>query len=300
MLGEVRDGRSRRTRARAAPVNHVLLVLLGLLGLLGATACTGGTAPSPPSATRAPQVTLGLMQLIPEEGSDQALLRVTNDGREELTVRAVGLDWPGYGDAFAVPNDASVAPGQTLDLRTTLPDPVCTPTTGPASGVLETTNGRIATPLQDTSQDYLRRLWRTQCDAEVVADALTLDLAGGWTQEGTGRDASAAGTLVVTRREGAEPLEVRRATGSVIYDLALDEPLTMAPGERSGQVVVRILPGNRCDEHARGQATAPFDFELWLAVGERRVTVPFPVTVAAANAAQTMLDRVCGAVTTAQ
>ena len=298
-------GRSLRPpRAHSALVGHGFRVLLVLLGLLGATACTGGAAPGPSPATRAPQVTLGLTQLIPEEGSDQALLRVTNTGSEELAVRAVGLDWPGYGDPFAVPNDATVAPGQTLDLRTTLPDPVCTPVTEPASGVLETTTGRIAAPLKDTSQDYLRRLWRTQCDAEVVADALTLDVAGGWAQEGTGRDASAAGTLVVTRREGARegaaPLTVRRATGSVIYDLALDEPLALAPGERSGRVVVRILPGNRCDEHARGQATAPFDFELWLAVGDRRVIVPFPVTVAAANAAQTMLDRVCGAVTTAQ
>lgn len=290
-------GRAFPPPARAVLVTRAALVLVALLGV---AACTGGTAPAPPSTTRAPQVTLGLIQLIPEEGSDQALLRVTNDGREELTVSAVGLAWPGYGDAFAVPNDATVAPGQTLDLRTTLPEPVCTPTTEPANGVLETTAGRVVAPLKDTSQDYVRRLWRTQCDAQVVDEALTLDFDGGWSQEGAGRDASAAGTLVVTRREGTERLQVRRATGSVIYDLALDEPLVLEPGERSGQVVVRILPGNRCDEHARGQATAPFDFELWLAVGDRSVVVPFPVTVAASNAAQTMLDRVCGAVTTAQ
>jgi hypothetical protein len=276
-----------------------LLRALPAVLLLATAGCTGDTAPQPPSTTRAPQVTLGIMQILPEEGSDRALLRVTNEGREELSVSAVGLDWPGYGAAFTVPNDATVPAGQTLDLRTTLPDPVCTPTSEPASGVLETAGGRVVAPLKDISQDYLRRLWRTQCDARVVSEALTLDVVGGWSQEGSGRGASAAGALVLTRRDGSEPLEVRRATGSVLYDLALDEPLVVGPEEPSGRVVVRLLPGNRCDEHARGQATAPFDFELWLAVGDRRVTVPFPVTDAASNAAQTMLDRVCGAVTTA-
>ncbi len=271
---------------------------LAVVVLLGTAGCTGDTTPQPPS-TRAPQVTLGLIQILPEEGSDQALLRVTNEGREELRVSEVGLDWPGYGAAFTVPNDATVPAGQTLDLRTTLPDPVCRPTSEPASGVLETATGQVVTPLKDISQVYLRRLWRTQCDAVLVSDALTVDVPGRWSQEGTGRSASAAATLVLTRREGAERLEVRRATGSVLYDLALERPLVLAPDERSGRVVVRLLPGNRCDEHARGQATAPFDFELVLTLGDRRVTVPFPVTVAASNAAQTMLDRVCGVVTTA-
>lgn len=274
------------------------LAALVLPVLLLTAACTDETATPAPS-TRAPQVTLGLIQLIPEEGSDQALVRVTNEGSEELLVSAVGLDWPGYGAAFTVPNDATVPAGQTLDLRTTLPAPVCTPTPDPASGVLETATGRVVAPLRDLSQDYLRRLWRTQCDAQLVAEALSVDFEGGWTQEGVGDDASTASTLVLTRRAGDEPLEVRRVDGSVLYDLALDAPLRVAPGEAGGRTTVRILPGNRCDEHARGQATAPFDFELGLVVGDRRVTVPFPVSTATSNAAQTMLDRVCGKVTTA-
>lgn len=269
-----------------------------MVALLGAAGCTGDSAPRP-SSTQAPQVTLGIIQILPEEGTDKALLRVTNEGGEELRVSAVGLDWPGYGAAFTVPNDATVPAGQTLDLRTTLPDPVCTPTSEPASGVLDTATGQVIAPLKDTSQVYLRRLWRTQCDAQLVADALTVDVPGRWSQEGTGRSASTAATLVLTRREGTQRLAVRGATGSVLYDLALERPLVLGPDERSGQVVVRLQPGNRCDEHARGQATAPFDFELWLAVGARHVVVPFPVSVAASNAAQTMLDRACGAVTTA-
>ncbi len=271
-----------------------------LVGLLAPVACTTQSAAPETSAVRAPRVTLGVTQLIPEEGTDQALLRVTNDGDEQLLVTAVGLDWPGYGPAFAVPNDATVAAGRTLDLRTTLPEPVCDERVPePAAGVLDTSTGRVVAPLKDTSQDYLRRLWRTQCDARLVSEALSLDVTGGWTQEGAGDDASASSTLVLTRRTGDEPLEVRRVDGSVLYDLALDEPLLVAPGEDGGRTTVRILPGNRCDEHARGQATAPFDFSVGLTVGDRRVTVPFPVTTEASNAAQDLLDRVCGKVTTA-
>ncbi len=273
-------------------------MLTGALALGGCTA--GSDEADPTTAVQAPRVTLGLTQLIPEEGTDQALLRVTNDGDAPVVVTDVGLDWPGYGPAFAVANDATVEPGRTLDLRTTLPAPVCdAPSPDPASGVLETTLGRVVAPLKDTSQDYLRRLWRTQCDAQVVSEALSLDFEGGWTQEGTADGASAASTLVLTRRAGDEPLEVRRVDGSVLYELALDEPVLVAPGEDSGRTTVRILPGNRCDEHARGQATAPFDFELGLVVGDRRVSVPFPVSTETSNAAETMLDRVCGKVTTA-
>ncbi|QIK67464.1 hypothetical protein G7072_14925 [Nocardioides sp. HDW12B] len=277
-----------------------LVTALVLVVLLTSAGCTTQEASDETSAVRAPRLTLGLTQLIPEEGTDQALLRVTNDGDEPLLVTAVGLDWAGYGPAFAVPNDATVAPGQTLDLRTTLPEPVCDDRSPePAAGVLDTSTGRVVVPLKDLSQDYLRRLWRTQCDARLVAEALSVDFEGGWSQEGVGDDASTASTLVLTRRSGDEPLEVRRVDGSVLYDLALDAPLRVAPGEAGGRTTVRILPGNRCDEHARGQATAPFDFELGLVVGDRRVTVPFPVSTATSNAAQTMLDRVCGRVTTA-
>lgn len=268
--------------------------------LLVTPGCTvSDDAPGPRTSSPPAEVTLGLTQLIAEEGSDQVLLRVTNDGADALAVDAVGLDWPGYGAMFTVTNDARVEAGRTLDLRTTLPEPVCTPTSRRASGVLETAAGRVVAPLKDSSQDYLRRLWRTQCEARLVARTLSLEFLGGWSQEGTGDHPSAAGTMIVTRREGDQRLTVRRATGSVLYDLALDETLTLRTGEPSGRVVVRILPGNRCDEHARGQATAPFDFELWLRIDARRVLVPLPVPVAGQNAAQTVLDRACGRVTTA-
>jgi len=128
---------------------------------------------------------------------------------------------------------------------------------------------------------------------------VSLRFVGGWRQLGTGRASSAEGTLLVTRREASPEVELLGTTGSVLYGVALAQPLTVPSDDSSGRVVVRLLPGGRCDEHARGQATAPFDFELLMRVGDRRVLVPLPVPVPASNAAQTMLDRVCGKVVTA-
>lgn len=257
--------------------------------------CGGsGTAPRPP----APDLTLGFTQLIPDEGTDQGLLRVTNDESEPVTVDAVGLDWPGYGPAFTGFHEATLAPGQTLDLRFTLPSPVCRKTDAEVSGIVETDAGRLVEPLRTLSQDYLLRLWRSQCDARLVDATVALRFVGGWQQLGSGQRPFAEGRLEVTRL-GRADVELLRTTGSVLYDVELAAPVTLRTGRSSAEVAVRLLPGNRCDEHARGQATAPFDFGLWLRIDARRVLVPLPVPTAGESAAQTVLDRACGTVTTA-
>jgi hypothetical protein len=54
---------------------------------------------------------------------------------------------------------------------------------------------------------------------------------------------------------------------------------------------VAILPGNRCDEHARGQATAPFTLRIGDAPPGKVLIAPPPSGQAAAT---TVLDRACG------
>ena len=73
-------------------------------------------------------------------------------------------------------------------------------------------------------------------------------------------------------------------------------PSTAAPGASLARVGLEITPGNRCDEHARGQATAPFDFVMDLRVGERGgLAHPVSVPLAAMTAAEQALDRACAA-----
>jgi hypothetical protein len=53
-------------------------------------------------------------------------------------------------------------------------------------------------------------------------------------------------------------------------------------------------PGNRCDEHARGQATAPFGFLALLLIGSRHgLAQPLPRPLAARRAATRALDVAC-------
>jgi hypothetical protein len=42
----------------------------------------------------------------------------------------------------------------------------------------------------------------------------------------------------------------------------------MGPTQARVRVPVRISPGNRCDEHAIGQATAPYSFKYGVEVGD--------------------------------
>ena len=65
-------------------------------------------------------------------------------------------------------------------------------------------------------------------------------------------------------------------------------------GVRSGEVPLRILPGSRCDEHARSQATAPFAFRLTLQIGRKTATVPLPPPRDVQVQANELLDRACG------
>lgn len=58
---------------------------------------------------------------------------------------------------------------------------------------------------------------------------------------------------------------------------------------------MHVVPGNRCDEHARGQATAPYDFLLRLRVGDRaEATVAPEVPRSLQEAATRALDGACG------
>ena len=102
---------------------------------------------------------------------------------------------------------------------------------------------------------------------------------------------------MLTRQGGTEPVEVTAADGTVLYDLGVRTPVAVPASQPEVDVRAAILPGNRCDEHARGQATAPWTLALTLRVGEgadardARVLVepPAPVRQLATRA----LDEAC-------
>lgn len=268
---------------------------LALAALALATGCSDDEPA--PARQDPPTATFGFTQLIPLEGTEHALLRVTNTTDEPLTVQSVRIEWPGYPDGPAAPEDATLAPGQTLDLRFDLPTPACDPADGegPATGVIETDRGEISRQLERSGTVYLKRLWRTQCDEALLERTMELRYSEDWSVVGSGTDARALGALLLTRREGDPLVELTGVDGSVLHGLRLPGRTTLEPGGESAEIPLEITPGNRCDEHARGQATAPFDFVVLLEIDGRRLTVPLDVPLAAMDAATEALDVACAA-----
>ncbi len=171
---------------------------LGALLVMASPWLTGCEAsPTPPPD---PSVTLGFTQLLPKEGTRQALLRVTNTGDSAIEVTSVAIEWPGYPDGTPSPADPTIPAGRTLDIQLELPDPTCEPPgDDPVVGVVETAQGTIRHQLEPTGTTYVRRLWRTQCEDVARAwcrrDLLLHCLAGRGRRRGRPRP----------RRPGAAP-----------------------------------------------------------------------------------------------
>lgn len=281
---------------RAARGRAVLAAVLAS-ALLGSCSTTPVGQPEP----ERPQVELGFTQLLPDEGTRRALLRVENVSDRPVSVSAAGLQWSGYG-TFTTPQDATLAAGQTLDLRVLLPAPDCAADDNldeDVRGIVVTADSETIQPLGASGQVFVRRLHATWCAERLLAANVAIDYGDDWRIVDVGRDGepAAVGSLVLVRRGGTDPVVVTAADGTVLYDLVVRTPVHV-PRTRP-EVVVRaaILPGNRCDEHARGQATAPWTLALSLRVGEgtdvrdARVLVepPAPVRQLATRA----LDRAC-------
>jgi hypothetical protein len=116
-----------------------------------------------------------------------------------------------------------------------------------------------------------------------------------WTQAGPRSAPVATGTLRLTRVGGDAEVEVTGVDGSVLHDLRLPRPGRLDADADEVLVPLHVVPGNRCDEHARGQATAPYDFLVRLRVaGDTEVTVAPPVPLPMQEAATRALDRACG------
>ena len=265
--------------------------------LLLVTGCRAGPAETSPAPDPDPTATLGFTQLLPNEGTRHALLRVTNTGDAAMVVTSVAIEWPGYPDGAPSPADPTIPAGSTLDIQLDLPDPACAPSgSEDVIGVVETEHGTVRHELEATGTTYVRRLWRTQCEDVVVQSAVAISYSDTWQVVGDGVEARALGDLVLQRRDGDDLISVGGVDGSVLHGLRLPGPTTLPAGSALARIPLEITPGNRCDEHARGQATAPFDFLMRLRIGDRpAIAYAIEVPLTAMEAATEALDVACRA-----
>lgn len=236
-----------------------------LVLVLLATGCSADEpAPDEREDGPPPEVSMSVTQLLPDEGTSKALLRVTNESDAPLTVTGTGFDWSGYGGQFLRPQDDELAPGQTLDLRTLLPAEVCDAGEEPVLGVLETDSGPVSQPLTASGEVYLRRLWEKRCFDQTLAAQVSISYASDWAIDP--QRETLEGDLLLRRRGGDLTVAVTEASGSVLYDLGVRREVESVPETPVTRVPLSITPGNRCDEHAIGQATAPFTFQVVISV----------------------------------
>ena len=257
----------------------VAVVMTVLLGFL--VSCTTPTDESEGSEqTGPPELTLAVTQLLPRQGTRHVLLRVTNATAAPVTVTGVGLRWAGYGGRFVRSEDADLPPEGTLDIPMTVPPERCGSGAEQPLGVVRTAAGVVEQPLTASGEDYLRMMWDRRCFEQTLAEQVSVSYGERWVLDR--RREVLDGHLVVQRRSPGPTLRFTRALGSVLHRVSLPDPALVAASSEVARVPVQVRPGNRCDEHAIGQATAPFSFRYGIEIGdaaEQVLLLPPPTTL---------------------
>ena len=248
------------------------LVALGFAVLVLVGGCT--TTPEP-ATDESTAISLSFIQQRIDEGTSRAQLRVINHADQSVTVTRIGLDWSGYG-RFEEPHVTTFASEQTIDLRITLPPPVCPEAPGPAYGLLELEGGTaVRERLDRAGQDFLRRIWRRACTERYVDQRVTLGYGDDWRRVGRGRSAILLGSIRVARKDTDEPIHVEEIRGSVLFAVELLRPGVLPVGASERAFPISLSPA-RCDEHALGQSTQTFVFRTTVRLGDSN-----PMTVLA-------------------
>lgn len=262
-----------------------------LIVVAGLTACSAD-ADEDTSPTE-PAVDLSFNQLRNYEGTNRAQLRVVNGSDQDLQVTGVGLDWPGYGD-FVQDYETTVEAGRTLDLRVDLPEPDCTPTESPVTGVLRVGDEVIRDRLDESGTGYVTRIWAARCRDLTVGRAVDVGYGDTWRLEGSGRDSRLAGTITLTRRAASGPVVLTDVLGSVLLELHLQRPGVL-PGDadRASFPVTITVP--RCDTHALVDSSQTFHFMVWIQVDDQEPLGVIRSPDARTRArGQALLDAACG------
>ena len=268
-----------------------LEAMVAACALVVVASCSDGSGAADAPA---PSVDLSFSQLSIQVGTNEGLLRVVNTGRSDLPVTGVGLDWPGYGERFLEQKSTTLRPGQTVDFPVTLPEPDCADGDDEVRGVVEVDGSVFGEELLEPGQVLLRRIWRRACSEVFVLGRVAIEYDERWRTTGPGQGTGVVGALRLTRRSGDEAISLLSAQGSVLYDLELPGTTTLPSGEPSGRVPLLVVPGNRCDEHARSQATAPFAFRLSLRIGEELKRLPLVPPAEVQAQVTALLEQACG------
>jgi hypothetical protein len=265
--------------------------VLGVVLLTPVAGCSDGESDRPEAP--APRVAMSFSQHRVDEGSDRANLRVVNEADEPAQVTEIGLDSAGYGE-YVEDHDTLFQPGQTIDLRMTLPAPVCDASPTPAYGIVTIDGTRVREELDRFGQDFVESLWRRTCNRLSVTGVADLAWRFDHDPVGTGRASYLRGTLEVNRKPGTTtPLRVEGMQGSVLFRLQQTARPTLGPDDEQVRVPLRLRWG-RCDEHAISESSQTFLWKLDVSVdGQEPVRITTTVDDAEKSPLLGYLKKAC-------
>jgi hypothetical protein len=282
---------------RRAAAGTVLVAALVLAGCGGSPAAP---SPSPsaagPAVPAVPGIAAEAVRLRTDEAvGGQVQVRVTDTGTAPFTVTAVAIDSPGFAVLPATAVGTTFAPGRTIDLPTRVGAVDC-------AGGADAAAARLTVARDGGAPEELRvplaggtlaQVHDEEC--AVAAVSAVVDVALSELAEAPDRQAL-TGTVLLTRRTGADPVEVLAVERSVLLEPVAGRhlPVTLRPADDELALPVTFTLAS-CDPHVLAETKKPFVFPLTVSVaGRDPVAVDLPVDDAQRAVLQQLVDRVCG------
>jgi len=265
-----------------------LAVVGVVVAIIAATTLVGRSGDR---AAAAPPLSVTVEQYRTDEVARTVKLAVRNTGDTTIEVVDAELVAPSFTPAGQVTTTALVPPGGLrVDIRsgygrgrcTGPPDQLVSEPASVRLGVRQPNQdiARVTLPLPYPNE-LLNRLLRLDCQQEALLRIVTV--AFGPLRPTA--DGALAGTLVLTRQSGAEPVTVHDVDGSVLISVdpePADRPPplgTLAGGAARLEMPVRV-DAERCDGHALGEIKKPYVFPVWLRIGATEQNTDVAVTEA--------------------
>lgn len=268
-------------------------------GVLLAACGEPAAAPSPEASSTEPSAGIpavpGIEAEIVRLRTDEAIggqvqVRLTDTGDTPFTVTAVALRSPGFAPEPVKTVTAEYVRGRVIDLPVPYGAPVCDAAPLPAAAELTVVrpDGAAEQVQVPAAADVLELIHSEEC--AVLAVTAVVDIAvTGLHDDGD----TVAGSLVLTRRRGDEPIIAGRLGRSVLIEPTAALPLALARGRDTATAPVSFTPAT-CDPHVLSETKKPYVFPLSVTVGDDDpVAVDLPLDQPARDALAAMVQRVC-------
>ena len=244
-----------------------------------------------PATTDAPETTvsvppatpneLGLRAVIDQFREDEILhllqVRVTNTSDRKIRITSVQLVWPGMTVVAPTTRSDLLSPGQVLDVPISYGVAVCkqtppgvdeSPPDAPALAAATVRPGDtgpdVGTYIPIADQLHIfNRIYAPSCRDQRVQDAASISFGPTWTEVTEDGKPGLAGTIIVERNHGDEPVTLTDMGGSVLLSVRASREsdaalLTLEPGTTRRELPIVFVESGNCFPHALAESKKTF------------------------------------------